>query len=104
MSATSRSSLVLIVLAAVVRPGRADDLPPGWTARSPRDEIRPAFAYDPAGGPTRAGAFVITHDQRAGLQGWVEKEFPVTGGEWVRFRVVRRTPFQHSGIRSLEFT
>lgn len=94
-------SLLLLALAApfLVQPGRSDDpartpktddLPPGWSARSPRDEIRPAFAYDPAGGPRRAGAFVITHDQRAGLQGWVEKEFPVTGDTWVRFGVVRK--------------
>ncbi len=102
MSATSASSLLIAVLAALslIRPGRADEparsttadaLPPGWSARAPRDEIRPAFAYDPAGGPKRSGAFVITHDQRAGLQGWVEKEFSVTGGEWARFRVVRHT-------------
>jgi len=86
MSATSRL-LMLAALAGLAfvpsgwsddpaRAVKADDLPPGWSARSPRDEIRPAFAYDPAGGPKRSGAFVITHDSRAGLQGWVEKEFP----------------------------
>lgn len=102
MSATSRSLLLLVALAATsfvpfgrsddpARAPKADDLPPGWSARSPRDEIRPVFAHDPTGGPKRSGAFVITHDQRAGLQGWVEKEYPVTGGEWVRFNVVRKT-------------
>lgn len=102
MSATSRSLTLLAVLATTlfVHPGRsddpvrtprADDLPAGCSARSPRDEIRPAFAYDPASGPKRSGAIVITHDQRAGLQGWVEKEFPVTGGEWVRVGVARKT-------------
>jgi predicted amidohydrolase len=102
MSATFRSSLLLATLAALafMQPSRSDDpvrspkaeeLPHGWSVRSPREEIRPAFAYDSTGGPKRTGAFVITHDQRAGLQGWVEKEFPVSGGEWVRFGVVRKT-------------
>src|SRR5215218_4047504 len=100
MSVTYRSLLLLAFATSVlVHPGRsddpvrvprADDLPPGWSAHSPRDEIRPAFAYDPTGGPNRSGAFVITHDPRAGLQGWVEKEFPAAGGEWVRFGVVRK--------------
>ncbi|MEO2091766.1 MAG: carbon-nitrogen hydrolase family protein, partial [Gemmataceae bacterium] len=100
MRAPARSLLLALAASTLVGPGRADqsartpgpdDLPPGWSARSQRDEIRPAFAYAPTGGPKRAGAIDITHDQRAGLQGWVEKEFPVTGGEWVRFGVVRRT-------------
>lgn len=101
MPVTPRSLVFLAAFAvsAVVPPGRSDDpartpkpddLPPGWSARSPRDELRPAFAHHPAGGPNRSGAFVITHDGRAGLQGWVEKEFPVTGDTWVRFGVVRK--------------
>lgn len=100
MRAPARSLLLALAASTLVGPGRADqsartprpdDLPPGWSAHSPRDEIRPAFAYAPTGGPKRAGAIVITHDQRAGLQGWVEKEFPVKGEEWVRFGAVRKT-------------
>lgn len=66
-------------------------LPPGWSARSPRDEIRPAFSYDPNGGPKQNGGFVIAHDAREGLDGWFQKSFPVTGDEWVCFRAVRKT-------------
>ncbi len=70
-------------------PGEA--LPPGWIALSPRDEIRPAFSYDPDGGPRQNGGFVIAHDPREGLDGWFQKSFPVSGDEWVRFRAVRKT-------------
>ena len=57
----------------------------GWLTCAPRDEIRPAFSFDPAGGPKRAGSWVITHDRREGLSGWFQKAFAVTGGEYVCF-------------------
>ena len=63
----------------------------GWLACAPRDEIRPAFAFDPAGGPDRAGSWVITHDRREGLSGWLQKAFAVTGGEYYGFSAVRKT-------------
>ena len=71
-----------LVLANPARPPAAPvadegQLPPGWTAASPRDEIRPGFAFDPAGGPKKGGAFVITADDREGLHGWFQKTFPV---------------------------
>ena len=65
--------------------------PPGWTTVSPRDEIHPAFSYEPKGGPKQAGSFVVTHDQRDGLDGWFQKSFPVTGGEFYSFHAVRKT-------------
>jgi predicted amidohydrolase len=76
-------------------PETRDSYPPGWTARSPRDEIRPAFAFDPKGGPHRGGprgtgGLVITHDHRDGLDGWFQKSYPVAGGEYYGFHVVRR--------------
>ena len=37
-----------------------DQLPAGWETASPRDEIRPAFSYDPTGGPKKDGAFIIS--------------------------------------------
>ena len=67
-------------------------LPPeGWEIAAPRDEIRPAFSYDPKGGPNHHGSFVIVHDAREGLDGWFQKSFPVTGGECYRFQAVRKT-------------
>jgi predicted amidohydrolase len=59
--------------------------PNGWTTAAPRDEIRPAFAYDPAGGPDGKGCLTIKADGREGLDGWWTKTFPVTGGKHYRF-------------------
>jgi hypothetical protein len=67
-----------------------DIFPAGWSAKAPRDEIRPAFSFEPKGGPTRAGSFVIEHDKRDGLDGWFQKSFAVTGGEFFRFQAVRK--------------
>jgi predicted amidohydrolase len=61
--------------------------PADWTMGAPRDEIRPEFAYDPTGGPTREGAFVIRHDSREGLDGWWTRTFLVEGGSYYRFHV-----------------
>ena len=63
----------------------------GWLTCAPRDEIRPAFAFDPAGGPKQAGSWVIAHDGREGLSGWFQKAFTVTGGEYYGFHAVRKT-------------
>lgn len=62
----------------------------GWSTESPRDEIRPAFSASADGG------LVITHDQREGLDGWFQKSFPVTGGDYYRFEVKRKI----SGVES----
>jgi predicted amidohydrolase len=69
---------------------RGDIFPPGWSANAPRDEIRPAFAFERKAGPQQAGSFVIRHDEREGLDGWFEKSFEVTGGEFYRFQAMRR--------------
>jgi predicted amidohydrolase len=61
--------------------------PDGWTTASPRDEIRPAFSYEPSGGSGAEGAFVIKHDRREGLDGFCTKTFPVRGGHYYRFEV-----------------
>lgn len=65
--------------------------PDGWTAVAPRDEIKPIFAYDPKGGPDHQGSFVIESDQREGLFGRWTKTFPVKGGQYYRFVVLRKT-------------
>src|SRR2546429_80584 len=87
--------VVSVFFAAVAIPAfsgtrTADEYPPGWRTASPRDEIRPRFAFDPTGGPKSDGCFVITHDGREGLDGWFSKTFPVTGGKCYRFHAGRQ--------------
>jgi predicted amidohydrolase len=67
--------------------GAANAVPPpdGWSAAAARDEIRPDFVYDPAGGPDGTGCLVIRADRREGLDGCWTKSFPVTGGKHYRF-------------------
>ncbi|MBV8879798.1 MAG: carbon-nitrogen hydrolase family protein, partial [Planctomycetaceae bacterium] len=64
--------------------------PEGWTSRSPREEIRPQFSYDPKGGRNGAGSFLIAHDRREGLQGCWTRSFFVEGGRCYRFAAVRK--------------
>jgi predicted amidohydrolase len=59
--------------------------PDGWTTAAPRDEIKPAFAFDPNGGADGKGCFVITADRREGLAGYWTKTIPVTGGKYYHF-------------------
>lgn len=56
----------------------------GWSTESPREEIRPAFSSG------KNGDLIITHDKREGLDGWFQKSFPVSGGEFYRFEVKRK--------------
>src|SRR5947209_2667451 len=69
-------------------PGGPVRAPDGWTTAGPRDEIRPEFAYEPAGGPGGRAAFVIRHDGRDGLDGCWTRTFPVVGGKHYRFQVL----------------
>jgi predicted amidohydrolase len=62
----------------------------GWSSRSPRDEIRPAFSYRADGGPDHRGSLVIAADRREGLFGWWEKTFPIQGGHHYRFTAKRK--------------
>lgn len=59
--------------------------PSDWQASAPRDEIRPAFAYEPKSGPDGQGCLVIKADAREGLDGSWVRVFPVTGGKSYRF-------------------
>jgi hypothetical protein len=54
--------------------------PEGWRTAAPRQEIRPEFAYDPAGGCDGKGCFIIRADAREGLDGSWTKTIPVVGG------------------------
>jgi predicted amidohydrolase len=104
MTITTRAYVLLVAFSALGPGGfvdaaaseanksrRNDNFPAGWSARAPRDEIRPELAFNPQGGPERDGSFVIRHDERDGLDGWFQKSFPVTGGEFYRFQAVRKS-------------
>ncbi|HEX2476973.1 MAG TPA: carbon-nitrogen hydrolase family protein [Lacipirellulaceae bacterium] len=62
----------------------------GWEARSARDEIRPAFSFDAAGGPNGGGTLVIATGPQYGLDGHWAKSFAIEGGGWFRFHAKRR--------------
>jgi predicted amidohydrolase len=78
------------IVCNIARSEDKTSFPPGWTAESPRQEIRPDFSFDPHGGPSRTGAFVIAHDHREGLDGWIQKSFDVSGGDFVQFQAMRK--------------
>ena len=87
----ARCRFLLLALALIPFPAFAAGLPDGWQTASPRDEIRPRFDFDPTGGPDHSGSFVITHDQREGLDGWFQRAYVVTGGRSYRFDAFRKT-------------
>ena len=70
-------STILAAPPEVSKSKSGETYPPGWSATAPRDEIRPAFSFDPTGGPKQSGSFVIRHDERDGLDGWFQKSFAV---------------------------
>ncbi|MGO8700268.1 MAG: carbon-nitrogen hydrolase family protein [Limisphaerales bacterium] len=84
ISASTLAFFCVLVLAAAETPP-----PEGWKTAAPREELRPAFSFEPNGGPKQDGSFVIAHDQREGLDGWFQKSFSVTGGAYYRFAAVR---------------
>lgn len=65
------------------------DLGDGWTAKSPREEICPDITYVPALG-SEPEHFDIRHDNREGLDGWIEKSFEVKPGTYYRFEAERK--------------
>jgi len=89
--------------AALAAPAPRDPVvtaPEGWATASPRAELRPEFRYDPSGGPSRTGAFVIRSDEREGLQGRWTRTLPVQGGRHYRFSALRRMKQGSSPRRS----
>lgn len=64
--------------------------PEGWSHASPREEIAPRFSFDPAGGPSRKGSFVIQSDEREGLIGRWTRTYDINGGHHYRFSAQRR--------------
>ncbi len=80
----------LALLASSAAMAAETTAPDGWTAVSPRAEIRPDFSYNPEGGPNHQGSFIIESGPREGLFGRWIKTFPVKGGEHYRFSVLRK--------------
>lgn len=76
--------------ASCVETAVANAPPDGWQARSPREEIRPDFAFEPMGGPDGKGSLVIRAHDREGQQGLWTKTFPIVGGRYYVFRVLRK--------------
>lgn len=66
------------------------DTPAGWTTLAPRDELKPRFEYQAAGGFRDAARWIIAADERPGLIGWWETKVPVEGGQAYRFAIRRR--------------
>ena len=67
-----------------------ESAPVGWTTETPRDELRPQFAWDTTS--ARApGVFVIRADERAGLAGSWARTIPVEAGKHYHFSVQRQT-------------
>jgi predicted amidohydrolase len=85
--------LVTLLCAAQTRAADTS-APDGWTCASPREEIRPVFRFEPAGGIDGKGVLVIKADEREGLDGCWKKTFAVTGGKHYRFQAF----FQAQGV------
>jgi len=71
-------------------PETALDAPDGWTAQSPRDEIRPEFFYESDGGPNGASCFVMSATGQSENTGQWTRTFPVVGGQHFSFRALRK--------------
>ena len=90
-----RAALAFVALVGLANIGHvaeptASESADGWRGVAARDEIKPAFSFNPKGGPLRRGALVIRADDREGLDGHWEKTFDVNGGQYYRFHALRR--------------
>ncbi len=81
--------MILGVIPFCAAEGR-DEAPAGWKTASPREEISPKFRTNPSGGPDGKGSLIIESDERPGLQGRWYKEFPIRGGGYYHFSVLRK--------------
>src|SRR4051794_4349473 len=61
-----------------------------WSSAAPREEIRPRFSFEPAGGHAGASRLMIESDGRPGLEGYWTRSFPLQGGPYYEFRAFRR--------------
>ena len=82
--------VALASLAVAAWEGKVAGVPEGWSVASPRDEIRPGFAFRPTDGADGRGAFVIEADGREGLDGGWVKTFAIQGGHSYHFHALRK--------------
>jgi predicted amidohydrolase len=61
-----------------------------WQHGTPREEIAPAFVYEPNSGRDGTASLAIQSDARDGLTGQWFKTVPVQGGQYYRFSVARK--------------
>jgi predicted amidohydrolase len=96
----SRSVVVAVALSGVTIlrasesksvSSKAASAPDGWETFSPREEIRPQFAFEPHRGRDGKGCFIIEADGREGLQGCWTRTLPIEGGRVYRFQAFRKT-------------
>ncbi|HYG34972.1 MAG TPA: nitrilase-related carbon-nitrogen hydrolase, partial [Clostridia bacterium] len=78
-------AVLVLSLGSASAAAKTSQAPAGWKTSSPREEIRPEFAFEPRGGADGQGCFVIRADKREGLDGCWTKSFPVVGGRYYRF-------------------
>jgi predicted amidohydrolase len=91
---------LLVVTSAGFAAEGSSPAPAGWTTAAPRDEIKPQFGYEMAGGKSGRGCFVVSGDRRDGLTGWWTKTFDIEGGQNYRFTAWRKTEGIDSPRRS----
>jgi predicted amidohydrolase len=76
------------VVSTVVGKGKTP--PDGWAVVSPREEIKPRFAFEPASGHNGTVSLIIETDQGEGQTGCWTKSFLVVEGKYYRFRAFRK--------------
>ena len=89
-SALVVTAILVVSFRVIAMADGANSAPGGWQSAAPRDEIRPRFAYNPKGGKDGNGAFIISADDREGLDGYWVKTFSIVGGKYYRFFSLRR--------------
>ena len=82
-------SKFLLALCLCAFPTFAANWIEGWTPTAQREEIKPAFTTDKAGGPHRSGALVIKAGGSEGFDGYWQKTFSIEGGKFYRFHALR---------------
>src|SRR3954462_8161961 len=61
-----------------------------WQHAAPREEIAPAFIYEPNSGRDGSASLVLQSDAREGIMGQWFKTVRVKGGQYYRFSVARK--------------
>ena len=89
-------AMALLVLPVLLFGAEPNGNLDGWTTHAPREEIKPSFRRETAGGHRGQEQLFIAGDQREGTSGWWQRTFAVEGGKTYRFSAWRRA----SGVAS----